>query len=131
MNITFQSEDDRKTKFFAACIHYLTEFHGPMGDVEYEEIYEGMAAVSQLLVYRIGFKLDDGRTLGDIPISSRISQAARLSDSMYILAGRQKSKWWLLDVISVGSIVDVKSGKIHVTFNPLYVNRTAPLHGPH
>jgi hypothetical protein len=122
MNRTFKSEDARKNKLFEAWIAHLTEFHSRFKGDEFDEIYEGIAVVSDLSKNRIGLDLDDGRKIRDVPISPQVSSESCRLDSMYVVLGLKDGKWWTLDVISIGSVLNCKKGGAHVTFNPLYVN---------
>jgi hypothetical protein len=41
-----------------------------------------------------------------------------------VVLGRQKSRWWPLEVCSFGSGVDFNVGAIHLTLNPLLVEES-------
>jgi hypothetical protein len=126
MNRTFESEDKRKGQLFSLWIEYLRVVHRQFGEYEFEDVYEGVATVSDLSKNRIGFCLADGRKLRNIPITPQISQRTSRLDHMYIVIGLSNGKWWPLDVISIGSIVgdcNLEGGGkgVHMTFNPEYL----------
>ncbi len=122
MSRTFSSEDERKTRAFAAWNEYLDEAP-PTSDIQaYDEIYEGMGLVSDLSKFRIGFHLEDGRKLRHIPVSFKISENSARLDYIYIVLGRRKTAWRVLDVISIGTLIPGKGGGAHITVNPLLMN---------
>ena len=131
MNRTFASEDKRKTKLFEGWIEYLTKIHFQFEENEFEEIYEGVAVVSDLSKSRIGFHLENGKKIRHIPISQEISCDSSRLDSMYIVLGLKNGKWWPLDVISIGSIIPGKPDIGHITYNPLYMNHMSQSHSKH
>jgi hypothetical protein len=122
MKRTFESENIRKTKLFDAWIEYLRTIHSEFGEVASEEIYEGLATVSDLSRNRIGFHLDDDRKLRHIPIAPAISEQSCRLDTMFVTLGLREGRWWPLDVISIGSVIFGRRNEGHITYNPLYVN---------
>jgi hypothetical protein len=69
---------------------------------------------------------EDGRKIRRIPITPRICAEHVSLDTAFVILGRVGSRWLPADVISIGSIIgksDSNVAKVHVTFNPLHVQR--------
>jgi hypothetical protein len=122
MERTFATEDDRKTELFKAWIEYLSSLHSPTDDDKFEEIFEGLATVSDLSKNRLGLHLEDGRKLRHIHITPEIGRQSCRLDSMYLALGLRDGQWRALNIISVASLIFGNPQKVHITFNPLYVD---------
>lgn len=122
---TFATEDKRKTKLFDAWIAYLVETHAGFGDLDdcnFEAKYEGIVDIVRISKKNMDLKLEDGRTLRHISINQKIFETSLKSDSMYVILGLLEGKWRVLDIISIGSIINPKKGEVHFTFNPVHVD---------
>jgi hypothetical protein len=128
MKRTFENEDNRKNLLFEAWNEYSQEILGRPELKFFDEIYEGVGTVSDLSVNRIGFHLEDGRKIRHVQISSLISQHSVRMDQLYMILGRQNEKWWVLEIISMGSCFFEKDARmrLHFTVNPLLVNAEIP-----
>lgn len=124
MNRTLKTEDVRKNKLFEAWIKYLTAVHEKFKLDNFEEIYEGIATVSEISKNRVGLHLRDERKLRHIPISTEIGNYSCRLDSMYVVLGLLEDRWHVIDVISIGSICGTQLNEVHLTFNPLYVGKS-------
>ncbi len=120
MKRTFASEDERKNKLFECWITYLKGVHTKTNLEKFDEIYEGLAYISDLSKNRLGLHLDDGRKLRHIPISQEISELSVRLDAVYIILGKISDKWCPLDIISIGSTIELEPAQFHMTLNPLY-----------
>lgn len=126
MERTLKDEDTRKTKLFEAWMNHFQNTNAEICEMEFEEIYEDMTTISDLTKDRISFHLNDGRKLPPIPITRQISENSYPTDLMFVILGRQKNKWWILDVISVGSMLPGQThDNIHMSFNPIHVEAMA------
>jgi hypothetical protein len=135
MKKTFASEDKRKDKLWIGWIDLLREIHMRVNTEEMQEFYEGSVTISDFTRDRISFKLSEGRRLvREIFITPQIAATTDISDMMYVILGRQKDKWFILDVISIASFVDKDRGEFHFSMNPLHMGNapqtSAPLSKP-
>lgn len=119
MKRTLMSENTRKEQLFSALNEYLQKSYPQLSQIYLEEVYEGMATVSGLSKNRINLYLENGRKIKDIPIDSQISVLSSRLDLMYVFLGRNRGKWWLLEVVSIGSVIGDNMSEAHVTFNPI------------
>ncbi len=129
MKRTFPSEHSRKDQLFAAWIEYLHQVHAKFEIGRFDEIYEGLATVSDLTPNRMRLNLHEGTKVRDISIQPKISYHTQRQDVVFIVIGLHKGIWWPLDVISIGSFVSSKGDEVHITFNPIYHNAKSNLTG--
>ncbi len=116
---TFEEENSRKEKLFEAWQHYLNEVFEAMPDqIGFEDIYEGLGTVTALKENTIFLDLEDGRKLFHISVSQKIVQNSRCEDLMFMTLGRKDSKWYTLNIISIGSLIGKLSNEIHMSINP-------------
>lgn len=127
MNTTFAKEDARKNKLFEEWIKHLRAVYAKFQQKDFQKFYEGMAKFSELGENRFDLVLDGGKKIKALEVTPEICAHSRAEDSMYIMIGRRGDKYWPLDVISVGTLLGGTPCKMHVTYNPLYVN---PLMAP-
>ncbi len=121
MNRTFATEDQRKTMLFQKWINYLKQLCFRFEGIEFDDIYEGMATVTDLSKSRMGLHLQDGRKIKHVSITPQIGLFSLHLDLMFIVLGLKDGKWWPIDVISIGSIISGKPEGAHITMNPMYV----------
>ena len=126
MKRTFKTEDNRKDNIFAAWLRYSQVLDEKFGvaigeDHLFEEIFEGLADITELTRETISFKLDNGQKIKDLSIPESITQHLCPKDAIYVCLGKTDNEWWLLDIVSVGSFVNAKKGEFHLTLNPIYI----------
>jgi hypothetical protein len=121
MDRTFATEDDRKTKLFEAWNEHLSATHPKLRTMNFQEIFEGMVTVLGRSKDCLSLQLMDGRKLRKVQITPEISAQSEILDTMFVVLGRRERKWFFLHVLSVGSIIDMTTGKAHLTVNPLLV----------
>ncbi len=117
---TFVSEDTRKDKLFEAWNAYFEKTAPLFSKWEFEESYFGQAIVSELTKNRIGFHLDDGRKIRHIPVDSQVTASSSPLDNVFVVLGQYQKRWWVLDLISIRSLVNVETGQHHLSYNPIY-----------
>lgn len=122
MTKDFLKENQRKTKLFNKWIELLSEYHSSTGNIEYDEVYEGLAQFNKHIRRTVDLKLEDGGIVKDLNIGADLGNSICLTDQMFVVLGRKRRKWSFLDIISIGSIVSEDAGGIHITFNPIYLN---------
>jgi hypothetical protein len=121
------NEIERKEKLFDALNRYFEDNDEKLSQIFFEEVYDGLATVSDLSKNHIGFELENGKKLKQIPITPQISELSACDDLMYVLLGRNRGKWWLLDVMSIGSLMNANMSEAHLTFNPQYMGSFSEL----
>lgn len=123
---TFASEDDRKTKLFAAWTEYLCQMHTRYqyenGDPwNFEVIYEGSAHIQSKSKNQLNLHLESGERIRYLDVTTQISRLSCPMDMVFVVMGKHQEKWWPLDIISIGSFLDFKRDQFqnfHLTFNP-------------
>ena len=123
MNPSFATEDERKDKLFHYWNKHLDENQVCNCPDQYDEFYEGMAMISEISKNSISLQLDDGTKVRFIFVTPEIKANSRRLDAMYLALGKRDGKWKILDVISIGSILDISTpkAKAHLSMNPLLI----------
>lgn len=121
MSKTFETENGRKDSFFEAWNNELIDRADRPDAKALEEIFEGLVTVSDLSRNRFGLRLDDGRKIDHVSLSPEVGRQVYRDDQIYVVLGRKKDKWWILDVISIGSFLGEGKSGFHLTLNPLLV----------
>lgn len=122
MSRTFLSENERKNKLFESWNEYLDKLQSHFIGKQSEGFYEGSATISEVTINTFGVYLEDGTSIRHIPINSTISKSTCSLDSLYIALIKIESKWWPLEIISIGSFLNyhalVSKKEVHFSVNP-------------
>lgn len=124
MRNKFSAEDRRKTSLFSAWNSYFERIHTELGskeDFEFEQIFEGLAHVTEVAKNSMTVQLDEAKSVCKFEITGQISKQAVSKDLIYIVLGKTDGNWLPLDIISVGSLIAGKEMGFHLTINPLHM----------
>lgn len=128
MNEHFRSEDERKTKLFDGWNAHLDRFHQDHQGQDFRTTFEGMASVTEVTSERLHLELEDGRRIRGLIITPEVARYTKSGDRLYLVLGWMNQRWWVLNVVSVGSLREVDPAEFHLTFNPLYMPPAANAH---
>jgi hypothetical protein len=114
----FAREDRRKDKLFASWNLHTDTIDKEMGDEIISDIYEGLCEITRISDDEMDLLFEDKKSIRKLRINSDIQKYCDPEDKFYLVACEIKGEWLPLHLISVGSIIDAKEGKFHVSINP-------------
>lgn len=122
MKRTFKTEDRRKDKLWIAWNEHLAaiakKFSPDGEEFIFGKVYEGLAKIQSISENTMKLKVPNGEKACFIPITKDIMESSCIKDDIYIVIGKYQNRWWPLEVATIASFVNFKTGEFHFSINP-------------